>query len=148
MFTGIIEKSGKVLGLAKRNEIYELKVSVANLRSVKIGASVAVNGTCLTVARKAGQNLVFDVVPETIVRTNLSDLKKGDAINIELPLRASDFLGGHFVQGHIDGVGTISAKKRMGDSQVYFIKAGAEVLDFMVSKGSVALDGVSMTLVD
>lgn len=148
MFTGIIERTGKVQELVERNKVYKFKISIPNLCNVKLGASIAINGVCLTVSKKTWQGFVFDVVPETLSRTNLGELKKGDSVNIELPLKASDFLGGHFVQGHVDGVGAITAKKQMGDSWVYWIKAKDEILEFMVSKGSVALDGVSMTLVD
>jgi riboflavin synthase len=134
MFTGLIERQGRIVRLGKKLEVE------TGWDDLRLGESVAVSGVCLTVARLAGDRAGFDVVGETFRRTTLGALRRGDRVNLERALRAGDRLGGHLVQGHVDGTGRVS-------------RAGALLLiesplsKDLVSKGSVAVDGVSLTVV-
>lgn len=146
MFTGLIEEIGTVRSLA-RGTVGRLVVASERLASgVAIGDSVSVSGACLTVTSVSGSEVSFDAVPETISRTTLGDLRPGDKVNLESSLRAGDPIGGHFVQGHVDGVGTIESSRPLGESQVIRVKAGGEVLKYVVEKGSIAVDGISLTV--
>jgi len=115
---------------------------------IDIGGSVAINGVCLTLVARTGDLFSFDVVKETISKTNLDLLKVGDSVNIEFPLSPSTPIGGHFVQGHIDCVGKIVEKRRIGKSEIIWFKIPEEFCQLMVEKGPVAIDGISLTLVD
>jgi riboflavin synthase len=110
------------------------------------GDSIAVNGICLTAVEPNGGSFAADVMPETLRRTSLAPLGEGDEVNIELPLRAGDRLGGHFVQGHVDGTGTVESVREDGLSRVVRVSASAELLRYVVDKGSIAVDGVSLTV--
>jgi riboflavin synthase len=113
-----------------------------------LGESVAINGTCLTVIEQSPDDFLVQAGPETLRRTNLGDLKEGDRVNLERSLKVGDRLGGHIVQGHVDGVGRIAAREPQGDWETVWFAVPAELAAQMVTKGSVAVDGVSLTLVD
>lgn len=151
MFTGIVEETGTVETITPTRKSIELTVRMRLCgRGLKRGASLAVNGCCLTVvqvARRGRQTLArFDLLKETWQRTNLQFARPGSLVNLERPLRADGNLGGHFVTGHIDGLGTISRWERLGADHVLDIQAPREVMRYVVQKGSIALDGISLTV--
>ena len=149
MFTGLVETLGTVRRLESDGDGRALTVAEAALApQLVIGESVAVNGACLTVVRRDGETFDFQVGPETLQRTNLGTLRPGDRVNLERSLRLSDRLGGHLVQGHIDGLGHIASRERQGDWEGVWVRCPEALAAQMVSKGSVAVDGVSLTLVD
>ncbi|MFM7152402.1 MAG: riboflavin synthase, partial [Gemmataceae bacterium] len=117
-------------------------------KGVRLGDSIAVNGCCLTVVRQDSTSFDFQVGPESLARTNLGQLCPGDRVNLERSLRLSDRLGGHLVQGHVDGMGTILERKPQEDWEFFWFGCSREWTDQMVTKGSIAVDGVSLTLVD
>jgi riboflavin synthase len=143
MFTGIVSAVAKVVEAdGKRIGIDHAGVS----RRLKVGASVAVNGCCLTVVKKKGPVFFADVVPETLRRTNLGALRPGVEVNLELPLGASSTLDGHLVQGHIDATATIRSVKRVASGREVNIDLPAALSRFVAVKGSIAVDGVSLTV--
>jgi riboflavin synthase len=151
MFSGIVEEAGIVRGVRPTGQSIELTVEPKLCaRGVKVGDSVAVNGCCLTVARLATRAkrklLKFDLLVETWNRTNLQDVFPGALVNLERSLRAGSPMGGHFVTGHIDGVGRIVRWERSGQDWVLEVAAPAEVMRYLVFKGSVAVDGISLTV--
>ena len=148
MFTGLIETIGTIKGISRRGGGLRLAVDVGPdlAADARIGDSVSVNGACLTVAAKAGNVLHFDVVPESAEHTNLGLLTSGGKVNLERPLSLGDRLGGHIVQGHVDGIGTVERIDERGDSIEMEISASPEMLRYVVVKGSVAVDGVSLTV--
>jgi len=151
MFTGIVEETGTVECIQPTAKSIELTVRPRLCaRGLKVGDSLAVNGCCLTVVkriRRGQQTLVrFDLLQETWQRTNLQYAKAGSLVNLERPLAANGRLGGHFVTGHIDGVGQITKWERVGSDHVLDIGAPAEVMRYLVSKGSIAVDGISLTV--
>ena len=149
MFTGIIEETGTVAGIDRGQHSIKLEIAAGKvLEGTKIGDSIAVEGVCLTVTRFAAGGFIADVMPETMEKTTLRLLKPGTRVNLERALRLSDRLGGHLVQGHVDGVGTIIAKEKKDIAIIYKIKAPEEVLKYTVAKGSVAIDGISLTVID
>jgi riboflavin synthase len=117
-------------------------------QDLPLGASVAVNGVCLTVVAREGDAFAFQAGPETLQRTNLGELVVATTVNLERSLRVGDRLGGHIVQGHVDGTGSIERRERQGEWEVVWFRCPPELLRYMVPKGSVAIDGVSLTLVD
>ena len=149
MFTGLVEELGEMVNQQHSSNGAVLVIRGASVyHDLKQGDSVAVNGICLTVS-KLGSAGVFhaDVMPETLRRTNLHKLQKGSRVNLERALRAGDRLGGHFVSGHIDGTGEILSKQREGNAMVYRVGAPPSVLRYLVEKGSVTVDGISLTVV-
>ena len=154
MFTGIIEELGTIAAITPRADAIRLCVRAqVCARGVKLGDSIAVNGCCLTVvgakaAKGGGKRLEFDLLRETWDRTNLSQAKIGSAVNLERALAAGARLGGHFVTGHIDGTGTITKWERSGKDHVLEIAATAEVRRYVIFKGSIAVDGISLTVAD
>ena len=151
MFTGIVEETGTVERIKPTAKSIELTVRANRCgQGLKLGASLAINGCCLTVVKlKAsgrGKLAQFDLLKETWRRTNLQFAKPGSLVNLERPLRSDGNLGGHFVTGHIDGVGRITRWERQGEDHVLDIAAPAEVMRYMVFKGSVAVDGISLTV--
>jgi riboflavin synthase len=149
MFTGLVEALGAVDHLAEVGAARELTIREPALASeLAIGESVAVNGACLTAVARDAQTFRFQVGPETLLRTNLGELAAGDRVNLERALRVGDRLGGHLVQGHIDGLGRIARRERQGEWEIVWFSCPPELAAQMVSKGSVAVDGVSLTLVD
>lgn len=149
MFTGIIEEVGEVVTLETRAGGTHLVVRGKLVhRGAELGESIAVNGVCLTVTRIAGQALTFGLAPETLSRTNLGGLEPGSRVNLERSLPADGRLGGHFVQGHIDGTGRIADRTPDGDSLQITVEAPSDLLHYMVPKGYIAVDGTSLTLID
>jgi riboflavin synthase len=151
MFTGIVEETGTVQQIAPTKNSIGLGVRMQLCgKGLKIGASLAVNGCCLTViklARRGTQTLArFDLLKETWQRTNLQFARPGSLVNLERPLRTDGNLGGHFVTGHIDGLGTIARWERLGQDHVLDITAPREVMRYVVHKGSIAVDGISLTV--
>lgn len=150
MFTGIVEGLGTVRALARDLQAARLAVELcAGLEhDCPVGASLAINGCCLTVVRREGTAVEFDVGPETLALTNLGGLHAGDAVNLERPLAAAGRLGGHFVQGHIDGVARVMRVEQSGEWVGMWFELAPELARYVVRKGSVAVDGVSLTVVD
>ena len=149
MFTGLIEALGTIRRVGADGAGRYLVVAAPTLApEMAIGDSLAINGACLTVVETAGANLRFQAGPETLQRTNLGGLAIGDCVNLERALRAGDRLGGHFVQGHIDGVGRIAQRLRQGEWELVWFVCPAELTGQMAAKGSIAVDGISLTLVD
>lgn len=151
MFTGIIEEAGVVAVVKPTRQSIALTIRADGIaRGIKPGASVAVNGCCLTVVNisgRAGAKLLrFDVLQESWKRTNLQFAKAGSLVNLERPLRASGELGGHFVTGHVDGIGRIVRWEKSGVDRVLDITAPAEVMRYVIFKGSIAVDGISLTV--
>jgi riboflavin synthase len=151
MFTGIVEETGTVEQIKPAEKSIELGVRVRLCaRGLKVGSSLAVNGCCLTVVKLAGRGKErlarFDLLKETWERTNLQFARAGSLVNLERPLRTDGNLGGHFVTGHIDGVGTIARWERQGQDHVLDRAAPEDVMRYVVFKGSIAVDGISLTV--
>jgi riboflavin synthase len=148
MFTGIIEVLGTVASIESAGELTRLAIDAPEIaRDVRVGESVAINGCCLTVIAEQAGSLHFDVVRETVLRTSLGDLAVGSRVNLERAMRADGRLDGHIVQGHIDGTGRVERLERDGDDVRLYVACEREVTDNLVEKGSVAIDGVSLTVV-
>lgn len=149
MFTGIVEELGALRTVRKGSKSAFLEVGAARvLEDVKVGDSIAVNGVCLTVTDFSRDRFTADVMSETLNRTNLGRLRPGDKVNLERAVRLSDRLGGHLVSGHIDGVGTITGQETVDIAVVTEIEAPPEVLKYVLPKGSIAIDGISLTVVE
>jgi len=150
MFTGIIETVGKVTGIDRVGESVRLTVAAGRIaEDVHIGDSVAINGVCLTVTSVAqAPQISFDAVYETMRKTALGTLQVGDAINLERSLSVGGRLGGHIVQGHVDGTGRIASIRPVGNSWFIYIDAAPELMRYIVTKGSVAVDGISLTVAE
>lgn len=145
MFTGIISEVGEIISLQPP----KLVVGASQvLRGLELGGSMAVNGACLTVTELNSGYFSVDVVPETLRRTNLGMLKNGDQVNLERPLNLGGELGGHLVQGHIDGTGKIIAITPEGSSAIFRFEAPDEIMRYMVEKGFVAVEGISFTVTE
>jgi len=143
MFTGIVSAVGVVIEAGSNRLAIE---HAATCRRLKIGSSVAVNGCCLTVVKRKGAAFLVDVVPETLRRTDLGALKAGSRVNLELPLAADGLLDGHLVQGHVDATGKVRAVADVTAGREVEIELPAELREFVVEKGSIAVDGVSLTV--
>ena len=149
MFTGLVEELGKIKSITKGTKSARLTIEGhVVLQDVKLGDSIAVNGTCLTVVEYTQRSFTADVMPETVRSTVLAELKPGDVVNLERTLRLGDRLGGHIVSGHVDGVGVIRSKERSDNAIVVTIEAPPEVMRYIIAKGSIAIDGTSLTIVD
>ncbi|MEE8397073.1 MAG: riboflavin synthase [bacterium] len=149
MFTGIVEEIGRVEALVQKEGGTHLVLrGPLAAEGSALGDSVAVNGVCLTVTALEGSTLTFGVAPETLSRTNLGTLQAGDGVNLERSLPADGRLGGHFVQGHVDGIGRLRESSADGDSLRVAVEAPPELLHYMVPKGYIAVDGTSLTLID
>lgn len=147
MFTGLIEEGGRITEIRAAEQGARLAVSaVLVLDGLAIGDSVAVNGTCLTAVEITAGGFAVDAVAETLRRTALGGLAAGDRVNLERPMRMGDRLDGHLVQGHVDGIGTVRSATPEGGSTVLEISAPPELLRYVVEKGSIAVDGVSLTV--
>ena len=147
MFTGIVERAGAVVALELRPDGARLRVEAGPVaEGVAIGDSVAVNGCCLTVVQREGAELSFDAVQETLRRTSLGRLAPRDRVNLERPLRVNGRLDGHLVQGHVDGTAALVSRREEGNSERFRFGLPADLLRYVVEKGSVALDGVSLTV--
>ncbi|MEO2153001.1 MAG: riboflavin synthase [Aquificota bacterium] len=145
MFTGLVEDVGKVVNLLLGSTNSRLKVQT-NLKDIQIGDSVAVNGACLTVVKIEGNTLTFDLSEETLKRTNLKWLKPNDLVNLERALTPSKPLGGHIVQGHVDTLGKITKLQKRGEHYLLQVEFEEEFLPYVVEKGSIAVDGISLTI--
>ena len=147
MFTGIIENAGAVKRITRKGEDALLVIDTSlNLDDIKVGDSIAVNGACLTVIEKTDRSFSADVSAETLARTNLKLLKSGDRVNLEKSLRMNSFLGGHLVLGHVDGLGKIQEKINKANSLQFGVEIDTELGRYIVEKGSVAVDGISLTV--
>jgi riboflavin synthase len=147
MFTGIVEDRGKVTKARRRGDLVELEIEARPVaRSLKRGDSVAVNGVCLTAVASGRRRFAVEVTPETAARSALGNLAPGDRVNLELPARLSDRMGGHLVQGHVDGRAHVVRVEDEGDTRRGWFAADTGLLRYIVEKGSVAIDGVSLTV--
>jgi riboflavin synthase len=147
MFTGIIEEIGSVANIQHTGESFVLTIDAKKvLTDVRLGDSIAVNGVCLTVTSFSSHRFTVDVMPETVKATSLKTVKRGSKVNLERAMAAGGRFGGHFVAGHVDGTGTIKGKKQFENAVYYEIEADAELLKYTILKGSVAIDGTSLTV--
>ena len=147
MFTGIVEEVGRIKAIRRGNGGAVLEIeAVKVLEGTRVGDSIATNGVCLTVTGMGAGSFDADVMPETLRRSNLGDLRPGDRVNLERALRLDSRLGGHLVAGHVDGTGLVS-DRRQEDNAVWFtVAATPEILRYVIEKGSIAVDGVSLTV--
>jgi riboflavin synthase len=149
VFTGIVRELGRVVSADAARGGVELVVQAPETAAaLDVGDSVSIDGVCLTVEKASGGRMSLRAVPETLARSTLGRLARGDAVNLEPALRAGDPLGGHYVQGHVDAVGRIQSVESEGDGLRVFVEAPPEVLRYLVEKGSVTVDGVSLTVVE
>lgn len=149
MFTGLVEALGTVRVLRNDGAGQLLSIDEATIaRDLPLGASVAINGVCLTVVKREGDLFSLQVGPETMRCTNLGELQVGARVNLERALQVGDRLGGHIVQGHVDGIGKLTRRERQGDWEMIWFSCDQTLSRQMVRKGSIAVDGVSLTLVD
>ncbi len=149
MFTGIVQKLGKVVSVERSGGAGRLTIEAAPWATpLELGESIGVQGVCLTLIKASGSALSFDLLNETFEKTNLGDKKAGSLVNLERALRVGDAIGGHFVTGHVDGVGVLRSITPVGRDWVLEVQSPAERLLEMVTKGSIAIDGISLTLVD
>ena len=147
MFTGIIENKGKVLRVEYRGLEKRLTIEFQrHLTEVQLGDSININGVCLTIVEKEGERVGFDLSSETLQKTVLGELKEGDRVNLERALKLNDRLGGHIVTGHIDGIGVIVEKKKEREFLNLKIRIPKPVSKYVVQKGSIAIDGISLTV--
>ena len=150
MFTGIIEATGKIEALEKRDTGGRLRVSLASApeiaRELKVSDSISCSGCCLTVVEFSGADFSADLSGETLRRTSLGTKKRGDVLNLERPLAAGARLGGHFVQGHVDGVGRVARFTTEGESFWLSVEVPSQLRRYVVEKGSIAIDGISLTV--
>lgn len=146
MFTGIITHLGKLEKVNK--SAYTISSNRSFLVKLKIGDSVAINGICLTIVEKYKDSFSIDCIPETKAKTNIKYLKVGDLVNLELPATANSFLSGHIVQGHIDGVGKLDCIKKQDNSHILKFSIPKGLSKYVVNKGSVAVNGISLTVIE
>jgi riboflavin synthase len=147
MFTGIIEELGVVANIQRSGESFVLTIDAKEiLKDVHLGDSISVNGVCLTVTSFSGNQFTVDVMPETVKASSLQSLKRGAKVNLERAMAAGGRFGGHFVSGHIDGTGVIKSKKQVENAVYYEIEAPPEILRYVIERGSIAVDGTSLTV--
>ena len=146
MFTGLVADLGTVAAVEQTGAGVRLAIGSPLARELSVGDSVAVNGVCLTATTVDDATFAADVMGETLRRSSLGAVREGGPVNLELPLRAADRLGGHFVQGHVDGVGTVTDVREDGFSRLVTVEADPDLLRYVVEKGSIAVDGVSLTV--
>jgi len=147
MFTGIIEELGIVANIQRSGESFVLAIDAKKiLKDVHLGDSISVNGVCLTVTSFTSNQFTVDVMPETVKASSLQSLKRGAKVNLERAMAAGGRFGGHFVSGHIDGTGMIKSKKQVENAVYYEIEASPEVLRYVIERGSIAVDGTSLTV--
>jgi riboflavin synthase len=146
VFTGLVADLGTVAAVDATDDGVRLRLRTALAGEIGEGDSVAVNGVCLTATEVTADAFAADVMQESLRRSALGEIRAGSSVNLELAMRASDRLGGHIVQGHVDGLGTVSAVREDGFSRVVTIDAPADVLRYVVEKGSIAVNGVSLTV--
>jgi len=144
VFTGIIEGIGRITGATRRN----LVIATGDaLQGMELGESIAVNGVCLTIIQFNADSFSVDMMPETLTRTNLGLLRVGDRVNLERPLAVGGRLGGHLVQGHVDDTGRVASVTWDGETMLIRFEASPEVMRYIVDKGFIAVDGISLTVV-
>lgn len=149
MFTGIIEETGKVLEFAEKAAAYRLKLAAKRvLEGLEMGDSIAVNGCCLTAIEFDAESVSFDLLQESVRLTSFQTIQAGDPVNLERSLRFNGKIGGHFVTGHVDATGSVSHAERRGKDLYLRIEPPAEFLKYLVYKGSIAIDGVSLTVAE
>ena len=149
MFTGIIEEVGTIRSIRRGSQSVSLEVEAQRvLEETRIGDSINTDGVCLTVAAILSRGFMVDVMPETMTRTTFNKLNPGSKVNLERALRLSDRLGGHIVSGHIDGIGRIMERRKEGNAEWFRLSADSLILNYIVTKGSVAIDGISLTVIN
>ena len=149
MFTGLVEEKGILINKIKTGDGYRLEIKAEKvLEDTVIGSSISVNGCCLTVVEKKNNSVLMDTIEETLKKTNLGDLTKGDYVNLERPLKADARLGGHFVLGHVDTKGEVVEIEELSNSHFMKIRFPEEFKQYLIYVGSVAVDGVSMTVAE
>lgn len=146
MFTGIVEHLGSVTAVEKVDVGMRLVIDTGPLDGIEVGDSLSVNGACLTAVEVAPERVIVDVVKETMDRSSIGGLEPGDVVNLELPMRADGRFDGHIVQGHVDGVGVVTAISPEGQGRRMRVRVPSDLLPYMVEKGSVTVDGVSLTV--
>jgi riboflavin synthase len=149
VFTGIVEEVGvleRMVGGSQASTLFIRANKV--LEDVKLGDSIAVNGVCLTVTSFGANRFTADVMPETLKKTNLGQMKRGDVLNLERAMKLGDRFGGHIVSGHVDGTGTIVEREPHANAVLFCISTSGELLKYMVPRGSVTVDGISLTIVE
>jgi riboflavin synthase len=146
LFTGIIQDTGLVTGVTRAGEDLTLVIKSPLLSTMGVGSSVAVNGTCLTAVSVNGDSIEVNAIGETLARTSMGDVSEGDRVNLELPMTPDSMFDGHIVQGHVDGVATVRSIADEGESIRVNFDAGVEMLRYLVEKGSVTIDGISLTV--
>lgn len=148
MFTGIVQGKGEIVSIESGNEITTFQIRVPSTEGLQIGASVSIDGVCLTATAFTDDIVSFDVIPETLDKTTLGQLEEGNNVNVERSLRYGDEVGGHLLSGHIIGRGLVSKAERVGDGAQYSIIAPPDVRKYITSKGYVGIDGISLTIGD
>ena len=149
MFNGIVEELGELKKVSKRGDVTLFEFQAEKiLEDVNIGDSISVNGTCLTIIKKESDSLYFEVMPQTFNVTNLMTLKIKDKVNLERALKIGDRLSGHFVTGHIDCIGIIRRKNYINDNLSFEIAIPTKFMHYVLPQGSIAIDGISLTIVD
>jgi riboflavin synthase len=146
LFTGIIQDTGLVTRVTRAGEDLTLVIKSPLLSTMGVGSSVAVNGTCLTAVSVNGDSIEVNAIGETLARTSMGDVSEGDRVNLELPMTPDSMFDGHIVQGHVDGVATVRSIADEGESIRVSFDAGMEMLRYLVEKGSVTIDGISLTV--
>lgn len=149
MFTGLVEEKGTLVNKIKTGDGYRLEIEASKvLQDTEIGSSISVNGCCLTVVEKKSSSFLMDTIEETLKKTNLGDLKIGEKVNLERPLKADARLGGHFVLGHVDTKGEVLEVNELSNSHFVRIRFPEEFRHYLIYVGSVSIDGVSMTVAE
>lgn len=146
MFTGIVHGTGEIISTSSQNTVTSFDIRLPDVTNLNIGASVSINGVCLTVVAIESDIIQFDIINETLERTNLGDLIVGDFVNIERSLKFGDEVGGHILSGHIFGTGIISSKTKTGDQMSLSILAPPVMRKYLTEKGYIAIDGISLTV--
>ena len=146
MFTGIVQGTGEIISISSQNTVTSFNIRLPNVTNLNIGASVSINGVCLTVVAIESDIIQFDIINETLERNNLGELVVGDMVNIERSLTFGDEVGGHILSGHIFGTGIISTKTKTGDQMSLSILAPPVMRKYLTEKGYIAIDGISLTV--
>ena len=149
MFTGVIEELGTVSSIRRQGDTFALTIAANRvLDGTRVGDSICTDGICLTVTRAGDDFFSVDAMPETVNRGTLRELKPGSFVNLERAMRLADRLGGHLLSGHIDGTGRLIERRKDGNAQIFRFSCDAELERFIVEKGSIAIDGISLTVID
>lgn len=146
MFTGIVQGKGRILSISEGESVWKFVIALPDVQGLARGASVAINGVCLTATEIDGSNVAFDVIQETLQRTNLSNLSVEDTVNVERSLKMGDELGGHLLSGHIMGLGDITHKATVGEGVDMTVEAPSSMMKYVHEKGYIGLNGASLTI--